>query len=143
MSYAINTLQWAAKEVESMLEQVAQLESKFDPEVKAAAEALLPGLLAEKVAAGEYIAKGDVEAAVAAAKQEATQAAETAFHRLLIDLGGWAAHARCLAWQAELAGSGGKAVAVDDMDENGEVRPLIEWRGCFHRETIRCLVDGL
>ncbi|WGV18339.1 YbcC family protein [Fuscovulum ytuae] len=31
-------------------------------------------------------------------------AAETAFHRLLIDLGGWAQHARWLLWQAELAG---------------------------------------
>ncbi len=32
------------------------------------------------------------------------EAAETAFHRLLIDLGGWAGHARHLLWQAELAG---------------------------------------
>ncbi len=31
-------------------------------------------------------------------------AAETAFHRLLVDLGGWAMHARWLLWQAELAG---------------------------------------
>ncbi len=31
-------------------------------------------------------------------------AAETAFHRLLCDLGGWAQHARWLLWQAELAG---------------------------------------
>lgn len=31
-------------------------------------------------------------------------AAETAFHRLLIDLGGWAQHARWLLWQTELAG---------------------------------------
>lgn len=31
-------------------------------------------------------------------------AAETAFHRLLVDLGGWAQHARWLMWQAELAG---------------------------------------
>ena len=31
-------------------------------------------------------------------------AAETAFHRLLMDLGGWAQHARWLLWQAELAG---------------------------------------
>ena len=30
-------------------------------------------------------------------------AAETAFHRLLMDLGGWAQHARWLLWQAELA----------------------------------------
>ena len=32
-------------------------------------------------------------------------AAETLFHRLLVDLGGWAQHARYLLWQAELAGS--------------------------------------
>ncbi|THD83429.1 DUF2309 domain-containing protein [Aliigemmobacter aestuarii] len=31
-------------------------------------------------------------------------AAETAFHRLLMDLGGWAQHARWLLWQAELDG---------------------------------------
>lgn len=31
-------------------------------------------------------------------------AAETAFHRLLMDLGGWAQHARYLLWQAELEG---------------------------------------
>jgi uncharacterized protein YbcC (UPF0753/DUF2309 family) len=31
-------------------------------------------------------------------------AAETVFHRLLIDLGGWAQHARWLLWQAELQG---------------------------------------
>ncbi|WP_372674395.1 YbcC family protein [Aquicoccus sp.] len=31
-------------------------------------------------------------------------AAETAFHRLLVDLGGWPQHARWLLWQAELAG---------------------------------------
>jgi hypothetical protein len=30
--------------------------------------------------------------------------AETSFHRLLADLGGWAQHARWLLWQAELAG---------------------------------------
>ncbi|MAZ17076.1 MAG: hypothetical protein CL535_12200 [Ahrensia sp.] len=32
-------------------------------------------------------------------------AAETAFHRLLTDLGGWAQHARWLMWRAELAGA--------------------------------------
>ena len=33
------------------------------------------------------------------------EAAETLFHRLFIDLGGWAQHARWLLWEAELAGS--------------------------------------
>ncbi|OYU40082.1 MAG: hypothetical protein CFE33_05820 [Pseudorhodobacter sp. PARRP1] len=32
-------------------------------------------------------------------------AAETAFHRLLVDLAGWAQHARWLLWRAELAGA--------------------------------------
>jgi uncharacterized protein len=32
-------------------------------------------------------------------------AAETVFHRLLVDLAGWAQHARWLLWQAELAGA--------------------------------------
>ena len=32
------------------------------------------------------------------------EAAETAFHRLLVDLGGWPMHARWLLWQAELQG---------------------------------------
>src|SRR6056297_1714767 len=32
-------------------------------------------------------------------------AAETAFHRLLMDLGGWSQHARWLLWQAELDGA--------------------------------------
>ncbi len=32
------------------------------------------------------------------------EAAETAFHRLFMDLGGWAQHARWLLWQAELEG---------------------------------------
>jgi uncharacterized protein len=32
------------------------------------------------------------------------EAAETAFHRLLLDLGGWPQHARWLLWQAELTG---------------------------------------
>jgi len=33
------------------------------------------------------------------------RAAPTAFHRLLLDLGGWAQHARYLLWQAELEGA--------------------------------------
>lgn len=32
------------------------------------------------------------------------EASETAFHRLLVDLGGWPMHARWLLWQAELVG---------------------------------------
>ena len=40
-------------------------------------------------------------------------AAETAFHRLLMDLGGWAQHARWLLWQAEL--SGGSDSTLTDL----------------------------
>ena len=40
----------------------------------------------------------------------AEAAAETAFHRLLMDLGGWAQHARWLLWQAELAGQSDEAL---------------------------------
>ncbi|MBF9030312.1 DUF2309 family protein [Rhodobacterales bacterium HKCCE3408] len=38
-------------------------------------------------------------------------AAETVFHRLLADLGGWAQHARWRLWQAELAGETDRALA--------------------------------
>jgi len=40
------------------------------------------------------------------------EAAETGFHRLLVDLGGWPQHARWLLWQAELAG-GSDATLTD------------------------------
>ncbi|SDW29860.1 YbcC family protein [Roseicitreum antarcticum] len=38
-------------------------------------------------------------------------AAETTFHRLLMDLGGWAQHARWLLWQAELSGGSDDTLA--------------------------------
>ena len=38
-------------------------------------------------------------------------AAETAYHRLYMDLGGWSQHARWLLWQAELAGETDRALA--------------------------------
>lgn len=41
------------------------------------------------------------------------QGADTIFHRLLIDLGGWAQHARWLLWQAEL--SGGTDATLADL----------------------------
>ncbi|TWB68302.1 hypothetical protein FBZ87_1114 [Nitrospirillum amazonense] len=47
----------------------------------------------------------------AAALDLTAEAAETAFHRLLTDLGGWAQHARWLQWQAELAGDGDGTLA--------------------------------
>jgi uncharacterized protein YbcC (UPF0753/DUF2309 family) len=39
-------------------------------------------------------------------------AAETAFHRLYIDLGGWSQHARWLLWQAELEGGTDRSLAA-------------------------------
>ncbi|TWB25084.1 YbcC family protein [Nitrospirillum bahiense] len=47
----------------------------------------------------------------AAALDLTADAAETAFHRLLTDLGGWAQHARWLQWQAELADDGDGTLA--------------------------------
>lgn len=79
VSYAVNTLEWVQKEVEGMQKNVADVAAKYDPEVKAAAEAMLPALLAEKVAAGEYIAKSNVEAAVAAAEIKGRETAEAAY----------------------------------------------------------------
>ena len=38
------------------------------------------------------------------------EAAGTAFHRLLIDLGGWAQHARWLLWEAELKGASDQTI---------------------------------
>ncbi len=40
-------------------------------------------------------------------------AAETAFHRLLMDLGGWSQHARWMLWQAEL--EGGSDPTITDL----------------------------
>ncbi|MGD9294218.1 MAG: Na-translocating system protein MpsB, partial [Roseobacter sp.] len=39
------------------------------------------------------------------------EAAETAFHRLYMDLGGWSQHARWLLWQAELTGGTDRTIA--------------------------------
>lgn len=82
VSYALNTLGWAAKEVESMLAQVAALEAKFDPEVQAAAALLVETQITEKIAAGEFVKKADLDIAIGAAelkgKAEAEAAAQTA-----------------------------------------------------------------
>ncbi|MEL6486935.1 MAG: putative inorganic carbon transporter subunit DabA, partial [Pseudomonadota bacterium] len=40
-----------------------------------------------------------------------SEAAETAFHRLYMSLGGWAQHARWMLWQAELAGEVDRTLA--------------------------------
>lgn len=117
VSYAINTLQWTAKEVTNMLQQVVDLEAKFDPEVEAAVAAKLPEFLAAKVAAGEYIAKADVEAAVAAAKQEATTAAEAAFQLREQEAATVAARRK----EIETAHGSEVAAALSDDSLKGEV----------------------
>ncbi|TCP38864.1 YbcC family protein [Rhodovulum marinum] len=61
----------------------------------------LTGFCAHAASAPDTADRAVVRAADRLGLSEA--AAETAFHRLLMDLGGWAQHARWLLWQAELA----------------------------------------
>lgn len=61
----------------------------------------LTGFCAHVAAAPDTQERAIARAAAALGLSEA--AAPTAMHRLLIDLGGWAQHARWLLWQAELA----------------------------------------
>ena len=63
----------------------------------------LPGFCAHVAGAPDTAERAILRAAERLGLSEA--AAETAFHRLLVDLGGWSQHARWLLWQAELAGS--------------------------------------
>ncbi len=62
----------------------------------------LTGFCAHVAAAPDTSERAILRAAEALGLNEA--AAETAFHRLYMDLGGWSQHARWLLWQAELAG---------------------------------------
>ncbi|MCZ8147412.1 MAG: Na-translocating system protein MpsB, partial [Roseomonas sp.] len=62
----------------------------------------LSGFCAHVEAAPDTAERAILRAAERLGLSEA--AAETAFHRLLVDLGGWAQHARWLLWQAELNG---------------------------------------
>ncbi len=62
----------------------------------------LKGFCAHVAAAPDSAERAILRAAERTLLEEA--AAETAFHRLLMDLGGWAQHASWLLWQAELAG---------------------------------------
>lgn len=78
VSYALNTLQWAAKEVESMLGQVAALEAKFGPEVAAAASLLVESQISEKIAAKELFRLADLDVAVGAAELKGRKEAEKA-----------------------------------------------------------------
>lgn len=62
----------------------------------------LAGFCAHVAAAPDTAERAILRAADALGITDA--AAETTFHRLLMDLGGWSQHARWLLWQAELAG---------------------------------------
>lgn len=62
----------------------------------------LTGFCAHAAAAPDTSERAILQAAEKLGLTEA--AAETVFHRLLIDLGGWSQHARWLLWQAELSG---------------------------------------
>jgi hypothetical protein len=62
----------------------------------------LTGFCAHVAAAPDTAERAILRAAERLGLTEA--AAGTAFHRLLMDLGGWAQHARWLLWQAEMAG---------------------------------------
>lgn len=62
----------------------------------------LPGFAAHVAACPDTPERAILRAADALVIEP--EAAETAFHRLFVDLGGWAQHARWLLWRAELAG---------------------------------------
>lgn len=79
VAYALRSLQWSADTVKDMLEQVDSVMAKIDPEVSAAAASLVDGLLTERVAAGEYMAKGDVELAIESAVRRGEGLAQAAF----------------------------------------------------------------
>jgi len=69
----------------------------------------LAGFCAHAAAAPDTPERAILRAADALGLSEA--AAETAFHRLLMDLGGWAQHARWLMWEAELHGGSDHTLA--------------------------------
>ncbi|NDR56680.1 YbcC family protein [Aliiruegeria sabulilitoris] len=69
----------------------------------------LTGFCAHVAAAPDTTDRAILRAADALGLNEA--AAETAFHRLYMDLGGWSQHARWLLWQAELAGKTDRTLA--------------------------------
>ncbi len=69
----------------------------------------LSGFCAHVTEAPDTTERAILRAADALGLTEAS--AETAFHRLYMDLGGWAQHARWLLWQAELAGGSDRVLA--------------------------------
>lgn len=71
----------------------------------------LEGFAAQVAASPDTPDRAILWAAEALGLSEAS--AGTAFHRLMIDLGGWAQHARWLLWEAELAG--GSDATVTDL----------------------------
>ncbi|MBB5515616.1 hypothetical protein FHS89_001628 [Rubricella aquisinus] len=69
----------------------------------------LSGFCAHVAAAPDTPERAILRASEALGLSEAS--AETVFHRLYMDLGGWSQHARWLLWQAELAGTSDRTLA--------------------------------
>lgn len=106
VSCALNTLKWASKEVEDMLGQVSALEAKFEPEVAVAAALLVEAQITERVAAGEFVKKADLDVAVGAAELRGKTTAEAAAQAAA------AALAKVSARRAEITTAHGAEVAA-------------------------------
>ena len=92
----------------------------------------LAGFCAHVVDAPDSAARAILRAADALGLSGA--ATETAFHRLYMDLGGWAQHGRWLLWQAELAGG-----ADDTMADLLAIRLIWEEALLAH---VPCVADA-
>lgn len=78
-------------------------------------------------------------------------AAESAFHRLLIDLGGWAQHGRWLGWQAERAGGQDgtltdllaiRLVWEEALLAAGDAALATAWRGTLRAHAAPAVADA-
>jgi hypothetical protein len=79
VNYALSTLKWVAKEVEGMLSKIGEVEAKFEPEIAAAALALVPAKIDELVTAGELFRKTEHDLALDKAKKDGEEAATLSF----------------------------------------------------------------
>jgi hypothetical protein len=133
VGFALNTLKYARDEVESMLNRVAEIEAKFEPEVAAAAKQLVEA----QVAAGELVRKADVDTAVAAARKEASDQAEAAFRQREAEA------ATVTARRAEIAATHGAeaAAAVTDDSLRGDDAAYAAFKSEFSRRVTA--LDGL
>jgi hypothetical protein len=79
VTYAVKSLQYSEKVVTEMIGQAEAILSKYDTEIETAAASRAEVLLTEKLAAGEYLPKADVDAAVALSRKEGKDEAVTEF----------------------------------------------------------------